>query len=508
MRRRKPPRKRSLLLCIAGLGLVATAKAESLMEAVGDLSFLKSDEVIITLLASTVLLLFGVLLRLRQMRVELQHKSAALEKSARHIRLMGDNLPSVAIFQITYTEEERFHFTYLSKGYDRILGFDRDQVVADAQLAYDHVYEEDLPVLIQVFEESRNNMTPVNFELRVLDVSGQLKWLNVSAVPHMDQHELIWDGFVQDISMVKHVEDALVEENRNFQNLFETIDDFLLICDMDGRLLHSNPSVITRLGYTKEELKNMSVFELYSEDHRPEVYRVIARMQTELTTTSGLPLRMKSGGSIPVEMNVFQGHWKNKKAIFGVARDIASRQQTESALRESQQMLQLIMDTIPMSVFWKDKDSIYLGCNKAFIRECGLQNYDDVVGKSPIDLFPPEMAPGVIERDQEVIRNNHPMFNFTQSHTRIDGSIGWREISKIPLRDDSGRAVGVLGVWRDVTEQNRAEDRLKRTLEDMERFNQLMRGRERRTLELKAEINNLLKELGQTKKYRTTTDDL
>jgi hypothetical protein len=42
----------------------------------------------------------------------------------------------------------------------------------------------------------------------------------------------------------------------------------------------------------------------------------------------------------------------------------------------------------------------------------------------------------------------------------------------------------------------------------MERFNQLMRGRERRTLELKAEINNLLKELGRPKKYRTTTEDV
>ena len=71
-----------------------------------------------------------------------------------------------------------------------------------------------------------------------------------------------------------------------------------------------------------------------------------------------------------------------------------------------------------------------------------------------------------------------------------------------------GKAVGVLGAWRDVTEQNQAEERLKRTLDDMERFNQLMRGRERRTLELKAEINNLLMELGKPKKYRTTTNEL
>jgi PAS domain S-box-containing protein len=351
-------------------------------------------------------------------------------------------------------------------------------------------------------------MAPAEFEIRILDSSGTPRWLNVNAVPHMEHDVLVWDGILQNVSQNKNVEDALVEENRNFQNLFETIDDFLLICDMDGRLLYTNQSVVNRLDYSFEELRNMSIFELYSDASRYEIYQVIARMQSQTTTTSGMPLSAKSGAQIPVEMNVFQGHWKNKKAIFGVARDIVNRVQTENALRESQQMLQLIMDTIPMAVFWKDQDSTYLGCNKTFISECGFDPHYTVVGKSPAELFTPDIAEHITERDQEVIRNNHPIFHFTQSHTRPDGSIGWREVSKIPLRDSEGKAVGVMGVWRDVTEQNRAEERLKRTLEDMERFNQLMRGRERRTLELKAEINALLKQLGQTKKYKTTTDDL
>ncbi|MDF7799949.1 PAS domain S-box protein [Pontiellaceae bacterium B1224] len=492
------------MLALIGLGSALRVEAGSLSGFTEDLS----DGVIITLLASTVLLLFGILIRLCQLRISLQRKSAALEKSEQHIRRIGDNLPDVTLFQITYTEEDSFRFSYLSKAYERMLGFERERVIADAQAAYDQVYEEDLPLLLKAFDASRKNLSPAEFEIRVLDHAGELKWLNVSAVPNMDDNMLIWDGFMQDISLNKQTEDILVEENKNFQNLFETIDDFLLICDMDGRLMHTNPSVKKRLEYSAEELNSMSIFELYDETDRPEIYQAISRMQTELTAHSGKPLKIKSGGLIPMEMNVFQGYWKNKKAIFGVARDIASRQQTESALRESQQMLQLMLDTIPMSVFWKDKDSIYLGCNKTFLHDCGLETYEEVVGSSPYDLFSEEDAVGMISRDQDVIRNNHPLFHFTQSHARPDGSIGWREISKIPLRDDEGKAIGVLGVWRDVTEQNRAEERLKRTLEDMERFNQLMRGRERRTLELKAEINGLLKQLGQTQKYRTTTDNI
>ena len=508
MNRRNIHRYRNILLLILGLGAVSTVHAFSSEDYTGDLSYLGTSTILIMILTSTVLLLMGVLFRLRQLRISLEQKSHALEKSERHIRLMGDNLPNVTIFQLSFSVEKRFSFTYISKGYERALGFEIDDVIKDANIAYDHVYEADIPLLHEAFKRGVDHLESADFEFRVLDSAGNLKWLYVSAVPHLHHGVLIWDGFMQDVSVNKQIEDALVEENRNFQNLFETIDDFLLICDMNGQLIHSNPSVEKRLGYGRNDLQDMSIFELYPEDSRSEIYQVIARMQTEQATTSGLPLQMKNGGIIPVEMNVFQGSWKNKKAIFGVARDIASRQQTESALRESQQMLQLIMDTIPMSVFWKDKDSIYLGCNKTFIHECSLNTLSDVVGKTPIDLFPPGLATDVIERDQKVIENNQPVIGSLQSHTRSDGTTGWREISKIPLRDDDGRAVGVLGVWRDVTEKNLAEERLKRTLDDMERFNQLMRGRERRTLELKAEVNTLLKTLSKPKKYRTTTDEV
>jgi PAS domain S-box-containing protein len=470
------------------------------------LNHLGSDIVIIAILLSNTLLLVGFLIRLHQMRSDVTRKTTALEKSERHIRLMGDNLPKVTIFQLTYSQSTGFSFNYLSKGYERVLNIDRDRVMEDAKLAFDHIYETDIPILKEAYQQAVDRLSPVDFEVRVLDLEGNLKWLHISAVPHREKDMLVWDGFMQDVSDSKNIEDALVEEKRNFQNLFDTIDDFLIVCDMNGNLLHANPSVERRLGYRKEELETMSIFELYPEDIRDEAYQVIAIMQSEESTTCGLPLKMKRGSTIPVDMNIFQGSWKNRKAIFGVARDIAGRQQTETALRESQQMLQLIMNTIPMSVFWKDQDSVYLGCNQTFIQACGLNHINEVVGKTPFDLFNLETATGLIARDQQVISTNRPLLNNLNSHTRSDGNTGWRETSKIPLQNDEGNAVGILGVWRDVTKQRNAEERLKRTLDDMERFNQLMRGRERRTLELKAEVNDLLLDLGLQTKYKTITD--
>lgn len=504
MTKRKLHQRRNRIASLTALGLADSVYAAPATGAAAP----GFNDMAVLLLVVAVVLLTGTLLYIRRLRTRLTRKTAALHKSEQHIRMMGDTIPNVTIFQLTCSESGKFRFTYLSEGFERMLGFERDRIMQHADLAYDQIKEEDIPKLLEIFQRSRELLSPAELELRVIDAGGHLKWLHLSAAPHREQGDLIWDGFIQDISMAKGIEDSLIEENRNFQNLFETIDDFLIVCDMDGKLLHTNPSVTKRLEYAQDELQNMSIFELCPESSRDAMYQLIARMQTERSTISAQPLQAKSGNTIPVEMNIFQGTWKNERAVFSVARDVALRQQTESALRESQNMLQLIMDTIPMAVFWKDKDSVYLGCNKTFIHECGLDSIENVVGKTPYDLFEPSFAPDIVERDQDVIANNQPFFNFLQAHTRLDGTTGWREISKIPLRNEDGRAVGVLGVWRDVTEQNHAEERLKRTLEDMERFNQLMRGRERRTLELKSEINSLLKQLGHPKKYRTTTDDI
>lgn len=501
-----PTIRKTLLLpaTLSGAG----APLDVLASGEGAFSHLETDAVIIAILLSNMVMLLGFLIRLNQMRGSLSRKARALETNEKHLQLMGDNLPNVAIFQLVCAPGRQFSFNYLSKGYARALGMNRDAVMKDAMLAFDHVYEADIPALQHAYEEAEARLSPADLEIRVLDMDGNLRWFRIRAVPHREPEGLVWDGFMQDVSDNKAIECALLEEKRNFQNLFETIDDFLLVCDMEGQLLHANPSVERRLNYSREELRGMSVFELYPESSRAEAYRIVAAMQTEESTSCAIPLQTKSGKTIPVDMNIFQGTWKNTRAIFGVARDVAGRQSTENALRESQQMLKLIMNTIPMAVFWKDKDSIYLGCNQTFVKECGLTGVEDVVGKTPYDLFDRETAEKIIADDQQVISSNQPKLNFTHALTERDGSVGWREASKIPLRDGENRAVGVLGVWRDITEKNRAEERLKRTLEDMERFNQLMRGRERRTLELKAEINTLLKELGKPIKYRTTTDSM
>lgn len=494
---------------VAGVAALVSAVPGTVCAQTADgrqaLSHLGTDKIIIAILLCNTLLLLGFLFKLAQMRRDSHHQCRVISKRDRHIHLLDDNLPNVAVFQCVRDARLRLLFTHLGDGYEQILGVARERIMKDARIALDYVYEEDLPVLQEAYEKSAEEQAVLDIELRVLDVSGALKWIHISAVPHQEKKKIVWDGFIQDISEIKRAAGELLEEKKNFKTLFEAITDLLIACNLDGDLLHANPAVLQRLEYSEEEIETMSLLDLYPDDLHSEVAEALAVPPRDGAVLCSVPLQAKDGKQFPAVMHLFRGVWDGRPALLGISRDVVNHRGVEDSLREPQHMLQLIMNAIPVAVSWQGTDSVYLGCNETFAREAGLRSIGEVTGKTPLDLFGRGTGEEIIQLDRQIVESNDPVFNESESYTRPDGDTGWRESNKIPLHDEDGTVVGLLGIWRDITDHKWAEERLRRTLEDMERFNQLMRGRERRTLELKDEVNELLKKLGQQPKYRTTT---
>jgi PAS domain S-box-containing protein len=88
-------------------------------------------------------------------------------------------------------------------------------------------------------------------------------------------------------------------------------------------------------------------------------------------------------------------------------------------------------------------------------------------------------------------------------HYRADGSLFWLEMNIKFLRDERQNIAGFLGVSRDIDERKKAEIALKDKVNELERFNKAMVGRENKMIELKREVNHLLKESGRAEKYAT-----
>jgi len=126
-------------------------------------------------------------------------------------------------------------------------------------------------------------------------------------------------------------------------------------------------------------------------------------------------------------------------------------------LRKSQQMLQLVLDTIPIRVFWKDKELNFLGCNQLFADDAGLDSPEELIGKNDFDMVWADRAELYRSNDQQAMESGTPKLNFEEPQTAPDGSQMWVRTSKIPLYDAEGNISGVLGTYEDITERERLQ---------------------------------------------------
>lgn len=131
-------------------------------------------------------------------------------------------------------------------------------------------------------------------------------------------------------------------------------------------------------------------------------------------------------------------------------------------LRERKRFLQTVLDALPLAVFWKDLNSVYLGCNRRFLQDAGLQASHEVIGKTDYDLVWGETdAEAYRADDQAVIASKIAKLEIVEPQLQANGKRIWIETNKIPLQNAEGDVLGILGTYHDLTEHRESEERLR-----------------------------------------------
>lgn len=124
-------------------------------------------------------------------------------------------------------------------------------------------------------------------------------------------------------------------------------------------------------------------------------------------------------------------------------------------------MFQLVLDSIPTRVFWKDTNSVFLGCNRAFSEDAGLKSVNEIVGKQDLDLaWSAEQAEAFRRDDAEVMQSGTALVAKEEPQDHEDGKTYWLETSKIPLKDPAGKVIGILGTYSDITERKTYQQKI------------------------------------------------
>ena len=180
------------------------------------------------------------------------------------------------------------------------------------------------------------------------------------------------------------VQQALRVSELSYRRLFEAAQDGIMILDVaTGRITDVNPFVVRLLGFSHGEMVGKTVGELSPFKDVVSNQAMLERLQKEgYVRYDNLPLETRDGRKIAVEFvsNVYQAG--DRKVIQCNIRDITERQRTEEALHTAQLFLAEVVNLLPVRVFWKDKNLVYLGCNTVFARDAGFADPKDIIGKN------------------------------------------------------------------------------------------------------------------------------
>jgi PAS domain S-box-containing protein len=191
---------------------------------------------------------------------------------------------------------------------------------------------------------------------------------------------------------------------------------------------------------------------------------------------------------------------------------LQGRVRGDDALEASQQLLQVLMDSSATAVFWKDRKSRYLGCNRVFAAFAGTEP-DELIGKSDRDMPWADDdefgADWFIDWDAHVAETGEPAVGIVERLRRASGDLRWVETQKVPLRDLDGEVIGILGTFEDVTERRAAEEQLNKTLKDLDkRVQQRTRDLERAIESLRREVDDRVRVQAEERQQRAYAEAL
>ncbi len=242
--------------------------------------------------------------------------------------------------------------------------------------------------------------------------------------------------------------------------------DAVVLMDMKGFILDCNGSLVDLIQFTREELLSMN-WKQFTCPAQITLWRSIYYNEVTEKGYSELgeiEIQRKDGKSIPIEVMVrlISDDNTSTKFTFVVIRDISRRKKAENELKNSRNLLQNVLDTIPGLVFWKDKSLRYLGANKNFMKYAKVSSIEEVLGKTDYDFgWVDSSSEKYQSDDRDIMETGNSQINFDEKIQYSPTKYRWMRTSKISLRDEHDEIYGILGTAQDITEEKEANIRMR-----------------------------------------------
>jgi len=382
-------------------------------------------------------------------------EAALQESEARYHSLFDNMLEGFAFCRIIYDQGRPQDFVYLNVNlaFEKLTGL-KDVVGKKASEVIPGIQENN-PELLETYGRVAVTGKPEKFEARVEALGA---CFSITAYSYQKEHFV---SIFDNITERKRAEELL----RVQTSALQAAANGIVITDRAGRMLWVNPAFTQLTGYRADEAIGQTTALMKSGVQGREFYE--AMWQTILSGKvwqGELVNRHKDGRQYCEEMIItplLDAAGQPQKFV-AIKQDISARKEFERALAHERDLLQSLMDNVPVWIYFKDLQYRYTRVNRALARVLGLRDPAAAVGKTTMDFISSLTWRQAQVDELRILTTGEPILDALEQMRSPEGKALWVSSTKVALRDSQGNINGLVGISHDVTEHKLIEDQLAR----------------------------------------------
>jgi two-component system, NtrC family, sensor kinase len=376
----------------------------------------------------------------------------ALHQSEERFRNLVENLPVGIVIT-----EMNGRILMVNKAYVEMRGYGSEQEIVQIPVTERYYDPNDRERFLNLIR----NGSVKNFEVRQKCKDGSYFWVSSSSIPYTaPSGEQQFINVQEDITERKKAEETLLKSEAKYRNLVENAPVGIAIITPEGRLLEVNRTRREMAGYdSKEEYLNVDVSQRHHDSRERERWLKLVREKGRVTNYE-MRLRHKDGtpywGSVSTMPQISDS---GEQQFITVTQDITDRKKAEEALRQSEEKLRLMFNSLSQGVSVSNLEGKITDVNDVKVRMHGYGSKEDIIGRNVSEFASPRDRDRSAQNRKRLLEGNL-IKNFEYTYITRDGKEFPAEVSSAIFKDSQGNPLGTITISEDITERKKMDQQL------------------------------------------------
>lgn len=382
----------------------------------------------------------------------------ALQLSEEKFRQLAENINEV--FWIN--DAAKNETIYVSPAYEQIWGLPCETLLRSSLAWLDAVHPDDRP-RVSAAARIKHATGEYDERFRIVRPDGTIRWIRARAFPLRNALGEIYRlvGLATDITELQRIQAELAMREEQYRGVFSAVTEGLTVREMDGTLVEANPAYAKLLGYSREELFQLTPADVVPPDFLP-LYN--AYLQTvrkgEAFTYEGM-LKRKDGTLVRVEVIGTLLHYDRRTHLLNTVRDVTAQKNAEEALRKSEAEFRVTFENAPIGIELVAPDARLIRCNHALQELLGYSE-KELQGMSYTQFTHPEEVPASLAKFRELMKGTADRQQVERRLVRKDGGLVNARVTVSAVRTTHGEPQYAIAMIEDITEQKKLEEQFLR----------------------------------------------